>query len=228
MVPFVLLHPPWQERHRVLEHLKMIDCIDLKAMFGEHYRVQRDPAYSAQYGPSASRKDAWHWEIPGQHGEIYPHGRELLGAATRTRGAISNRLIASSLVRVTQDGSDGVNVVFHVRDFEAVAEILGAKRRRKLDRAHRDKLVSAGQTALARHRNSKWQNSASGSNPSCRKLHETCRDRPTENTNPNRQQSCHNGEGHIKLNDKAHLLQQVASERLGPVFPEKGQEQNVR
>jgi hypothetical protein len=35
-------------------------------------------------------------------------------------------------VRVVQDGCDGKNVVFHVRDFENVAAILKPRRRRKL------------------------------------------------------------------------------------------------
>jgi hypothetical protein len=57
-------------------------------------------------------------------------------------------------VRVTQDGDDGINVAFHVDNFDQVAELMKPRRRRKLAEGHAAKLTTAGVAALAKHRNS--------------------------------------------------------------------------
>lgn len=110
----------------------MSECIDLKEQFGGYYRVTYEPNYVAELGERSRRQNSWLLTIPCQHGHIYPHGGELLGASSNHRGRIANRLAALPFVRVVQDGDDGVNVVFHVADFDAVAAILKPRRRRRL------------------------------------------------------------------------------------------------
>jgi hypothetical protein len=131
----------------------MKHCIDLESRYGRENRICRDPAYFAEYGPHARIRDPWYLRIPCKHGHIYPHGGDKLGASTDRRGAIANRLVAIPDVEVVQNGSDGINAIFAVKDFSRVAAIMRPKRRRRLSPAHRATLVAAGCKALARYRN---------------------------------------------------------------------------
>ena len=56
----------------------------------------------------------------------------MLTASTSHRGPIAHRLANLPGVNVVQDGDDGLNAVFHVDDFDAVAEIMKPRRRRRL------------------------------------------------------------------------------------------------
>ena len=107
-------------------------CINLKAHFGDTYRVEYEASYHADRGENARSEDPWLMVIPCQHGHIYPHGRDVLAASTNTRGGIARKLAALDCTTVVQDGSDGINATFHVRDFERVAELMKPKRRRRL------------------------------------------------------------------------------------------------
>jgi hypothetical protein len=106
--------------------------IDLKARFGKRYRITLDPAHAAEYGEGSRKDDPWLITIHCRYGHIYPYGGELLGASTERRGPVARRLADLSCVRVVQDGDDGVNVVFHVDDFNTVARNLKPRRRRQL------------------------------------------------------------------------------------------------
>lgn len=131
----------------------MTTCIDLQKVFGDKYRIDRDPAYFAEYGENARIPDPWYWRIGCTHGYIYPQGGELLGASTIRRGAIANRLAAVPGVSIAQDGDDGINVIFPIEIFDAVAKIMKPRKRRRLSPAHRKTLVAAGTAALERYRN---------------------------------------------------------------------------
>jgi hypothetical protein len=132
----------------------MSNCIDLKERFSDRYRVAYEDSYTAERGSGGRAHDPWLLTIPCKHGHIYPHGCEWLAASTDHRGPIANRLAAVPGARVVQDGDDGINVVFHVDDFDQVAEVIKPKRRRKLSPEHAAKLTRAGAAALDRHRNS--------------------------------------------------------------------------
>ncbi len=110
----------------------MTACIDLNAAYGAQYRVVYEESY--QGGQAGGRRvhDQWLLTIPCQFGHIYPHGADHLGASTSFRGPVAKRLAALPCVRVVQDGDDGINVVFHIDDFEAVAEVMKPRRRRRL------------------------------------------------------------------------------------------------
>ena len=119
----------------------MWQCIDLKEKFGDHYQVSYDESYEAERGHAGRLHDPWLLTIPCRHGHIYPHGGNYLGASTTNRGPVANRLAALPFVRLVQDGDDGVNVVFDVDDFEAVAAIMKPKRRRQLTTEQRAERV---------------------------------------------------------------------------------------
>jgi hypothetical protein len=53
---------------------------------------------------------------------------------------------------VVQDGDDGVTAVFHVDDFETVAELLKPRRGRQVSEHERARLAAMGRASLERHR----------------------------------------------------------------------------
>ncbi len=106
-------------------------CVNLKRHFGDRYRVEFEESYHADHGERARTVDPWLMVILCQHGHIYPHSHSQLGASTDRSGKTANQLKRLACTTVVQDGSDGVNVIFEVTDFEKVAEILKPRRRRR-------------------------------------------------------------------------------------------------
>jgi hypothetical protein len=104
-----------------------MECIDLQDLFGEKHRIRNE-----QGGKQYQYSDPWEAIIPGLHGDIYPHGGNLLGVATKKRGGIATRLADLPFTTVTQDGDDGMNLTFELEDFDTVAEIVRLRRRRQL------------------------------------------------------------------------------------------------
>ncbi len=128
--------------------------MNLKARHGQTYRIAREEG--------ADRHDPAGFVIPCKRGHIYAHGRELLGVATNGRGPIVKQLAALSGVRITQDGSDGINATFGPELFAAVAAVVRPKRKRKLSAAHRAKLLPAGRPFRPKSSASKCRNSELG------------------------------------------------------------------
>jgi len=110
----------------------MNECIDLKEHFGNRYKVTHEESYQAESGESGRLHDPWLLKIPCTNGHIYPHGSDFLAASTNHRRRVAKRLAALPGVEVRQDGDDGINVVFHVDDFEEVAAIMHPRRKRRL------------------------------------------------------------------------------------------------
>jgi hypothetical protein len=117
-------------------------CVDLRAMFGERFRFTDDPSLAAERSDRRRTERARLTRIPcAAGGFIAPAGgRRLLAFATTRR----RRLRDLRCVRIAQDGGDELIVTFDVTDLEAVATVLGAKRRRRLSDQHRAKLKAAG------------------------------------------------------------------------------------
>ena len=99
-------------------------CIDLAEQFGRRYRVQYEPAYSAQYGPRARVNDPWLRIIPCRAGHICPWDGSTLAAVTNKAGPTARKLAALPGVTPWQDGSDGTTVLFDAADFGRVAKIM--------------------------------------------------------------------------------------------------------
>jgi len=75
------------------------------------------------------RIDPWNIEMVCAKGTIYPHGGSLLQAYT-DRSRTRKMLEALPCVKVFQDGDLETTVVFDVRDFARVAEVMRPRRRR--------------------------------------------------------------------------------------------------
>lgn len=114
----------------------MSNCIDLSS-FADRYKLEFDPAATPR------NKDLFLLVIPCRHGEIYPFGGRYLAAATYTRGPIAKRLLKYG--KLYNDADDGATVVFHVSDFDAIAEIIKPRTRRRLSADHKAKLAEASQ-----------------------------------------------------------------------------------
>ena len=108
-----------------------MDVINLQEQFGDRYKVVHEESYCAERGERAYAKDPWLMILLCEHGHFYPHGGKQLGFATNKAGSIGKQVIALDFVRVVQDGSDGVNVVFPVTRFGEVAAIVKPRRRRR-------------------------------------------------------------------------------------------------
>lgn len=107
-------------------------CINLRKQFGDKYRISHEESYAAEHSEFRAAEEPWLQIIPCQHGHICPWGGELLAACTNRKGPISARLRKLKFLErdQSQDGDDGINAVFHVQHFDAVAEIMQPKRKR--------------------------------------------------------------------------------------------------
>jgi hypothetical protein len=117
-----------------------MDCIDLKERYRKRYKVVSEDGNSRNTDP-------WLWQIPCRYGHIYPHGGDKLGAAVD--GIRPSRMLARFSANVPssmvwQSEHNGANIVFDVRDFNAVVEIMRPKRRRQLTPEQRARLASMG------------------------------------------------------------------------------------
>ncbi len=119
-------------------------CIDLGERFGDQFRVEYEESYFAQYGPHARVEDPWLKIILCRAGYICPWGGQDLAAVTDKAGSIARKLARLRFVRVWQEGSDGVTVLFDVAQFAAVAKLMKPRRRRRLSPEHNAKLQGAG------------------------------------------------------------------------------------
>ncbi|MFC1597104.1 hypothetical protein ACFL5Q_04080 [Planctomycetota bacterium] len=107
-------------------------CINLNQRFGDQYRVEYEESYYAERGENGRAEDPWLMILPCHHGHICPWGDTQLAACTRRPGQIVNRLKALQFTTVAQDSEDGANVLFDVKHFDQVAEIMRPRRRRRL------------------------------------------------------------------------------------------------
>jgi hypothetical protein len=115
----------------------MGNCIDLNKHFGDQYQVVYEESYYAERGNNGRLCDPSLQMMPCEHGHIYPHGGDYLAASTNFARRVASQLRALPCVRVVQDGTDGINVVFHVNDFERVAALLNPRNRRRLTESER-------------------------------------------------------------------------------------------
>lgn len=112
-------------------------CVDLKERFGRHYRIE--------WEPGSRSRDPWYMQIPCRHnrGHICPWGPDVLAACTNSR-RLTERLARLPYTTVHQDCDDGGNVLFPVDHLPEVAEIMEARKRRRLSEERKAALVEAG------------------------------------------------------------------------------------
>jgi hypothetical protein len=120
----------------------MNTCINLRQRFGKRYKVEYDEA-------SAGRKDdPWLQIIACRRGHIYPHSADLLGVATNGRGSTAKAISRLPGVTIIQEGDDGINAVFPLNMFAAIAKLVKPRRKRQLTAEQRQ----AAAQRLAQHR----------------------------------------------------------------------------
>ena len=119
-------------------------CVDLKAIFGDHLKLDVDKSYYAERPEFRRQEEPWLTHVLCQKGHIGVWGNNLLVACTNRAGSVAKRLKALPFVTVVQDGTDGVNATFPPDHFDAVAEIMKPRKRRRLSGEQRAKLVEAG------------------------------------------------------------------------------------
>jgi hypothetical protein len=112
------------------------DCIDLRnyPTYRCHHDLEGRKAYSTD--------DPWDLILPGWSGFIAPYGGDYLLACTRGSNVTRQVLAGAPDAVITQDGSDGQNIKFHVSHFETVAKIIRLKRRRVLAEQQRQEQVA--------------------------------------------------------------------------------------
>ena len=111
---------------------KPIKCVNLEALYGERFKIKRDPAYPA------CCKDPWTFVIPCERdGEIYPHGGTLIACQIDGRPVTAAKIEALPGAKVTQEGGRDKTVVVDVRHAEAVFRIMKPRKRRRLSEKQR-------------------------------------------------------------------------------------------
>ena len=120
----------------------MPDCIDLWKTYRKKYRVGWD---ESQIAPST---DPWLSQVLCRHGHIYPQGGDLLAVSTNRRGHFLRKFVELGCMTVLNDGDDGINASFHIKDFDKVTKIMKPIRRRSLSPEQR----AAASERLAQYR----------------------------------------------------------------------------
>jgi hypothetical protein len=97
----------------------MTECIDLKARYGERWRIGVDESYNAETGAVQNYcRDPWLFYIRGRRGHICPWGGDYLAVCLDSGHVIlAGALLRESWVDLdrSQVGDNAeVNAVFHV------------------------------------------------------------------------------------------------------------------
>ena len=130
------------ELNVVMHEHPIADCINLKASFGDRYRIEFEEAYYAETVDRPSEAP-WLMTIPCKAGHIHPYGDSRLTAHTDRRGA-RKRLMEMECCTIRQLGDAEVSASFDVKDFDLVAEVMRPKKRRRLKPEQRQRLIDAG------------------------------------------------------------------------------------
>lgn len=119
-----------------------MDCINLKKKFGKKYRISWDESRQGR------EDDPWLQQIAAQRGHFYPQGGNLLGFATNSRGPTTNTMSRLPGVVIAQEADDGMNLIFPLEAFEAVAKLAKPRRKRQMSEEQR----KASAERLAKYR----------------------------------------------------------------------------
>lgn len=112
----------------------MIDLVDFK----EKYRLRWDASRQGQ------ERDPWLRQIPCERGHIAPHGDRTLAVYLERRPISAKRVLTEVPgARAHQQADNEISIVFDVDHLDAVAKIVGARRRRKLSEEHKRRLAAS-------------------------------------------------------------------------------------
>lgn len=107
-------------------------CIDLRKQFGNEYRISWDPSYDPK-GKHRDNLDPWYARIPCRRGIfIYPHGGNRLGVVCDYHPGLLKQLLALPRIEIHQQGDQEATLLFDLGEFDAVAQIVKPRKRRRL------------------------------------------------------------------------------------------------
>jgi len=115
-------------------------CTDLRARFGERYRITWDEAYDPEHVPM-DKRDPWYMQIPCRFGIIYPQGGDLLAAEVDRHPRLTKPLLAIAGVHLSQDGDTEKTFTFPVQVFDEIAVILQPRKKRQITEEERERLA---------------------------------------------------------------------------------------
>jgi hypothetical protein len=127
----------------------MSDCVDLKQLYGDRYRITVDRESAA--GPRD--RDPWVLQLPGRYGLIYPYSATHLAVMVDHHPNVTAQLRALGLT-CCQDGDRETTFLFTPEQFPAVAALVHPRRRPQLSPEERERLRAVGRN-LQRNRH-RW------------------------------------------------------------------------
>ncbi len=121
---------------------------DLKKRFGKKYKVFMDEAWeveSSQANSDKAKDKPWYYEIRGKYGVIYLYGTNKL-AVRITAKRIKSRIKIEykDILKLYIEAKDESIFLFNPENFELVAKLVKARKRKQLSVEHKAKLIKAG------------------------------------------------------------------------------------
>jgi hypothetical protein len=118
--------------------------IDLKRRFGKKYRIFMDEAWKAedsQSNPDKVKDKPWYYEIRGKYGVIYLYGANKL-AVRITGNRIKSRIKTEyrNILSLYLEAEDESIFLFNPENFEIVAKLIKARRKRQISEKERLRL----------------------------------------------------------------------------------------
>ena len=124
--------------------------LDLKELYADRYRIKLDDSASC---PGESKRNPWYFQIPCEHGHIYPVSDKLLGFYC-TGPKIRVRLHRDHPELQTPQWGDFEAVfLFSPEMFETIAQYAKPRRKRQLSEKRQNQLIEVGTDALKNSKN---------------------------------------------------------------------------
>ena len=112
--------------------------IDLKSLASDRYRITLD---ESSKDDTSHENRPWYYRIPCKYGFISVYGADMLAAYARGR-IMPGKLAAMDGTRIHQRGDDEIRVLFSPDRLDAIADLLGARRRRHLSPKNRAEAIA--------------------------------------------------------------------------------------
>jgi len=111
------------------------NCINLKATFGDRFKVEFEEAYYTETVDRPTEAPCL-MTIPCQRGHIYPHSGGILSAYSGKSGT-RKRLMEMDCCTIHRLGDTEITANFDVADFGKVAEVMKPRKKRRLSDSQR-------------------------------------------------------------------------------------------
>jgi hypothetical protein len=125
------------------------DVLNLQELFGGRFVVRFDPAYDPCHRPGDCL-DPWMMTMQSRLGTIFPHGGHRLAVEVEGRPSVRKRLDRLDCCQRYVRGERFATWLFHVRDFEQVAEVVRPAKKRTWTGAERQQAADQLKVNLIR------------------------------------------------------------------------------